>query len=169
MNGAMKPDMTPASPQKYFVGDEIVEHHRYGRRSLTDVARFAGLPQPQQPLPAGQVPQLSPAADCQPSPRETPLTPHDQRSSELIRSHLTAPQHALTLSASVPVVYASSPAKNIAAKTAGSMGSSMVPSSVSKDAAYLQSGVTVVRHIPRTPGQFSPNLTRTPVRQVIHL
>merc|ERR1712048_970534 len=46
-------------------------------------------------------------------------------------------------------------------------GISSLPSSTSKDSGYVEAGLTVTRHVARTPGAFSPFAPRLPVAYVL--
>jgi len=148
MSASLRPEAAEPAPR----GRQSLEG---GRRQFVDSSRREAL-------------QMSPRSPAVPT---LAFTPRHAASSDGVREQFTPLAQPVVLRAPVPVVYASSPvaSRGLATMSVGSMGGSAMPSTMSKEAAYLQSGISVVRHIPRSAGQFSPHAARVPVREVVHL
>jgi len=149
MAASMRPDITQQQTQRYFVGNEVVDWQNSGRRGLAACARHAAQ--------AGALVQ---------TPVAVVATSRDQRSSESMREQFQ-PQKPVVVQASVPVVYASSPV--VLQSAAFAPSTSIMPSTTSKDTAYLHGGLKVVKYSPRAAGQFSPNVPRMPVSKLMSL
>mmetsp|Transcript_70952 Transcript_70952/g.178938 ORF Transcript_70952/g.178938 Transcript_70952/m.178938 type:complete len:530 (-) Transcript_70952:148-1737(-) len=149
MAASIRPDVTSQQSQKYFVGNEIVDWQNSGRRGLAACARHAAQ--------TGALVR---------SPVSVIATPRDQRSSEGMREQFQH-QKPVVVQASVPVVYASPPV--VAQSMPFAPCTSIMPSSTSKDTAYLHGGLKVVKYSPRASGQFSPNVPRAPVSTLMKL
>lgn len=149
MAASMRPDVTPQQAQKYLIGNEVVDWQSNGRRGLAACARHAAQ--------TGALVR---------SPVTVTPTPRDQRSSEGMREQFQH-QQPVVVQASVPVVYASSPV--VMQSTPFAPCTSIMPSTTSKDTAYLHGGLKVVKYSPRASGQFSPNVPRVPVSKLMSL
>jgi len=188
---SLMPEITPPPqvPTKYIVGGNIVSWQTFGRRAAvscvapTVVVSVAPSTQPQlqsqqlqaqpqlRPQPQPQ-PQLRPQPQLQlrpqPQPQPQPQQQNrDHRNSDMVReSWSTGP--STVLQTSVPLVYAANPILSHAAVNQG-MGTSALPSTISKESAFTHAGISAIRYIPRVAGACSPNAKRKPVSQLMSL
>lgn len=106
-----------------------------------------------------------------------PVSFRDQVNSDMVRDNLQPCVSALGGTAGLPrSTGAAAPPPRVASSgAAGNTYASMycygdiscLPSNVSKDTAYLHSGLKMAKIGPRSPGAFSPNKVRIPHRQAV--
>lgn len=132
-------------PRKILVGAQLVDWSYDGKRRIQAIKH--------------QSARDAPLASARASARQA-LDSRDHRNSDAVREHLYAP-HPITRD---PLPHGYRPAPSVHhTHCVYTSGASCLPSTMPKDAAYLQTGTNVSRYAPRAPGAFSPNLVRAPL------
>jgi len=173
MASSMMPDENEhgasAQQRKYMVGRQVISWANCGRRGATECFQNTQRVAAQISQEAGGRPQV---------PLHSLRNTRDHRNSDLLREHLKAPpikwQEKLpTPPQGMPIQMCSARFSPRAAPerqdgityTYGDV--SALPSSMSKETAYLQSGLKMHTNVARTPGYFSLLEEKAPASRVI--